>query len=160
MPLALAITRILNMPSISGIFLAFETQVDQISFHLWRTLCQSEFLSPPTNCLQTHWHLPIHLKSAALIHPMFCKLLYKLHFLKYSQPVSQPFLQQWSKSASNDMTASFNYVELKARASTVGKLNVCGNLSASSSPPLNSHPLPLKTERGRKDKVHGTPIHR
>lgn len=34
MPLALAITRILNMTSISGIFLAFETQVDQISFHL------------------------------------------------------------------------------------------------------------------------------
>ena len=34
--------------------------------------------------------------------------------------------------------------------------NVSGILFASSWPPLNSHPLPLKTERGRKDKVHET----
>lgn len=40
-------------------------------------------------------------------------------------------------------------------------LNACGILSASFKPPLNSsHPLPLKTERGKKNKVHGTSVHR
>ena len=39
-------------------------------------------------------------------------------------------------------------------------LTVCSILSASSSHPLNSHPLPIKTERRRKDKFHGTSKHR
>ena len=58
------------------------------------------------------------------------------------------------------MIVSFKYVELKTRAYTVGKLNVYDNLCASSSPPLNSHPLLLKTEGGRKGKVHGMSIYR
>ena len=33
-------------------------------------------------------------------------------------------------------------------------VNVCGIIFASYLTPLNLHPLPLKTERGRKDKVH------
>ena len=54
----------------------------------------------------------------------------------------------------------FDIYEQKTVHVRYHSLNLWGILFASSWPPVNLHPLPMKTERARKDKVHWTSIDR
>ena len=92
-----------------------------------------------THCVRIIYALPIK-------HPytVISSALKVLNCIKPYEQMNFPTVKMSICNIYEQQTVSVHY----------HSINVCGILSASSWAPLNLHPLPLKTERGRKDKVH------